>query len=93
MCCPSHAATELSCPFHSLVPDQTVEYVHQLICEHLHNEFAKLNTKCEMIVTKVGDGTPWLGNVNHPGFKAAKQATEVWRDILMLVMLYTKRYD
>jgi len=59
-----------------LVPDQTVEYVHQLICEHLHNEFAKLNTKCEMIVTKVGDGTPWLGNVNHPGFKAAKQATE-----------------
>ncbi|KIM86833.1 hypothetical protein PILCRDRAFT_816092 [Piloderma croceum F 1598] len=59
-----------------LVPNQTVDGVHQLICEHLRNEFAKLKTQCKMCITKVGDGAPWLGDVTKPPFKAAKQATE-----------------
>lgn len=66
-------------PFCSLVPDQTVEDIDKLIREHLQSEFAKLRTKCKMTaITKVGGGSPWLGDVKHAPYEAAKHATEVW---------------
>ncbi|THH16890.1 hypothetical protein EW146_g3820 [Bondarzewia mesenterica] len=59
-----------------LVPDQNPGDIDQLIQSHLKEEFAKLKTKSVLCITAVGDGFPWLGDITHSSFQAAKRATQ-----------------
>ncbi|EAU84106.1 hypothetical protein CC1G_06968 [Coprinopsis cinerea okayama7 len=59
-----------------LVPPQTPEKVDPLVIAYLKQEFAKLNSKNELIIENLHGGKPWVADVNHWNFEAAKRATK-----------------
>lgn len=59
------------------MPPQTPELVDPLVVAHLQSEFAKLNTKNKLNVEPLHSGKPWVADVKHWNFEAAKKATEV----------------
>jgi hypothetical protein len=60
-----------------LVPPQTPERVDPLVIAYLESEFAKLNSKNKLTVESLHGGKPWVADVNHWNFEAAKAATRV----------------
>lgn len=58
-----------------LVPPQTPERVDPLVIAYVKSEFAKLNTKNELTIESLHGGKPWVADVNHWNFEAAKAAT------------------
>ncbi|SJL10080.1 probable DUG1-Cys-Gly metallo-di-peptidase [Armillaria ostoyae] len=58
-----------------LVPPQTPENIAPLVNAYLEAEFAKLGTKNKMVVEEIHGGRPWLADLNHWNFEAAKAAT------------------
>ena len=68
----------------SLVPPQTPEAVQELVETYLKAEFAKLASKNKLTLEYVHGGKPWLADVNHWNFEAAKKATKVCRAWLLL---------
>lgn len=61
--------------FPSLVNPQTPENITPLVVSHLNAEFAKLGTKNTMSVIQQNGARPWLADLNHWNFEAAKEAT------------------
>jgi Cys-Gly metallodipeptidase DUG1 len=61
----------------SLVPPQTPELVDPLVIAYLHSEFAKLGSKNKLMIENLHGGKPWVADVKHWNFEAAKVATEV----------------
>lgn len=61
----------------SLVPPQTPESVIPLVTAYIESEFAKLNSKNTMRVEYLHGGKPWVADVNHWNFEAARKAIEV----------------
>jgi Cys-Gly metallodipeptidase DUG1 len=61
----------------SLVPPQTPELVDPLVIAYVNSEFAKLNSKNKLTVESLHGGKPWVADVNHWNFEAAKAATRV----------------
>ncbi|KAL4071809.1 hypothetical protein J3A83DRAFT_4358217 [Scleroderma citrinum] len=59
-----------------LVPPQTPENVIPLVNAYLESEFAKLNSKNKMTVEYLHGGKPWVADVKHWNFEAAKRAVE-----------------
>lgn len=59
-----------------LVPPQTPEKVIPLVNTYLKAEFAKLNSKNKMEVEYLHGGKPWVADVRHWNFEAAKKAIE-----------------
>ncbi|KAF9224708.1 CNDP dipeptidase [Gyrodon lividus] len=65
-----------------LVPPQTPEAVIPLVTQYIESEFAKLNSKSKMTVEYLHGGKPWVADVNHWNFEAAKKAIEaIWKKI------------
>ncbi|KIK93022.1 hypothetical protein PAXRUDRAFT_12891 [Paxillus rubicundulus Ve08.2h10] len=63
-----------------LVPPQTPELVIPLVTGYIQSEFAKLNSKNKMTVEYLHGGKPWVSDVNHWNFEAAKRAIEtIWK--------------
>ncbi|KIJ16291.1 hypothetical protein PAXINDRAFT_168450 [Paxillus involutus ATCC 200175] len=63
-----------------LVPPQTPELVIPLVTQYIQSEFAKLNSKNKMSVEYLHGGKPWVADVNHWNFEAAKRAIEtIWK--------------
>ena len=62
------------------MPPQTPEKVIPLVNAHLESEFAKLNSKNKMQVEYLHGGKPWVADVRHWNFEAAKKAIEVRPD-------------
>ncbi|KAF8839285.1 CNDP dipeptidase [Paxillus ammoniavirescens] len=63
-----------------LVPPQTPELVIPLVTQYIQSEFAKLNSKNKMTVEYLHGGKPWVADVNHWNFEAAKKAIEtIWK--------------
>ena len=60
-----------------LVPPQTPEVVEKLVVKYLEEEFAKLGSKNKLVFGLTQGGRPWLADVNHWNFEAAKRATKV----------------
>lgn len=60
-----------------LVPPQTPEKVDGKVKEFLEAEFKKLSTKNSLSVENLHGGKPWVADVNHYNYEAAKRATEV----------------
>ncbi|GLB39750.1 putative peptidase dimerisation domain containing protein [Lyophyllum shimeji] len=58
-----------------LVPPQTPELVEPLVEKYLTDEFAKLNSKNKFRIECLHNGRPWLADINHWNFEAAKIAT------------------
>jgi len=58
-----------------LVPPQTPEKVDPLVIRYLEGEFAKLNSKNKFSIESLHGGKPWIADVNHWNFEAAKIAT------------------
>lgn len=44
---------------------------------YLEDEFAKLNTKLKLKVELLGCGNPWVADIDHWNYEAARRATEV----------------
>jgi hypothetical protein len=63
--------------FESLVPPQTPERVDPLVITYIESEFAKLNSKNKLTIESLHGGKPWVTDVNHWNFEAAKAATRV----------------
>ncbi|KAI9569343.1 CNDP dipeptidase [Boletus coccyginus] len=62
-----------------LVPPQTPDSVIPLVTTYIESEFAKLNSKNKMNVEYHHGGKPWVADVNHWNFEAARRAVEaVW---------------
>jgi Cys-Gly metallodipeptidase DUG1 len=61
----------------SLVPPQTPDNVNPLINKYLEAEFAKLGSKNTLSLEELHGGRPWVADVNHWNFEAAKLATKV----------------
>jgi len=61
----------------SLVPPQTPENINPLVVSYLEAEFAKLNSKNTLDIESLHGGKPWVENINHWNYEAAKKATEV----------------
>ncbi|KIO02527.1 hypothetical protein M404DRAFT_650522 [Pisolithus tinctorius Marx 270] len=59
-----------------LVPPQTPENIIPLVKAYLESEFAKLNSKNKMFVEYLHGGKPWVADVKHWNFEAAKRAIE-----------------
>ena len=59
-----------------LVPDQEPKEIFQKIREHLEQKFAELKSPCSLHVELHKYGDWWLGNVQHPIFRAARDAIE-----------------
>jgi Cys-Gly metallodipeptidase DUG1 len=59
-----------------LVPPQTPEKVDPLVITYLQAEFAKLNSKNTLVIENLHGGKPWVENVKHWNYEAAKKATE-----------------
>ncbi|KAH7882913.1 hypothetical protein F5I97DRAFT_146483 [Phlebopus sp. FC_14] len=59
-----------------LVPPQTPEKVIPLVKAYLESEFAKLNSKNKLEVEYLHGGKPWVADVKHWNFEAAKKAIE-----------------
>lgn len=67
------------------MPPQTPEKVDPLVITYLESEFAKLNSKNKLQIENLHGGKPWVENVKHWNYEAAKKATEVgYRRILRL---------
>ena len=64
---------------YSLVPPQTPESVIPLVITYIESEFAKLNSKNKLNVEYLHGGKPWVADVNHWNFEAARKAIEVRR--------------
>ena len=60
-----------------LVPPQTPEIVEDLVVKYLEAEFAKLGSKNKLAFELSHGGRPWVTDVNHWNFEAAKRATKV----------------
>jgi len=58
------------------VPPQTPEKVDPLVITYLQAEFAKLNSKNTLVIENLHGGKPWVENVKHWNYEAAKKATE-----------------
>ncbi|KAG6380092.1 hypothetical protein JVT61DRAFT_8177 [Boletus reticuloceps] len=62
-----------------LVPPQTPEIVNPLVTAYIESEFAKMNSKNKMNVECSHGGKPWVADINHWNFEAARRAVEaVW---------------
>jgi Cys-Gly metallodipeptidase DUG1 len=61
----------------SLVPPQTPDNINPLVVSYLEAEFAKLNSKNKLDIEVLHGGKPWVANVKHWNYEAAKKATEV----------------
>ena len=61
----------------SLVPPQTPENINPLVVSYLEAEFAKLNSKNTLDIECLHGGKPWVENIDHWNYEAAKKATEV----------------
>ena len=49
-----------------------------LVEKYLFEQWNDLHTKCKLTIEEIaGSAAPWLGNVDGPSFKAAKEAIEV----------------
>ncbi|RDB17221.1 Cys-Gly metallodipeptidase dug1 [Hypsizygus marmoreus] len=59
-----------------LVPPQTPALVDPLVIAYLEAEFAKLNSKNTLTVESLHGGKPWVEDVNHWNYEAAKVATK-----------------
>ncbi|KAF9242271.1 hypothetical protein BU15DRAFT_44146 [Melanogaster broomeanus] len=63
-----------------LVPPQTPQLVIPIVTQYLESEFGKLNSKNKMNVEYLHGGKPWVADVNHWNFEAAKKAIEaIWK--------------
>ena len=62
--------------FDRLVPPQTPEDINAKVVAYLKSEFAKLNTKLDLKIDSLHGGKPWVADINHWNFEAAKNATE-----------------
>jgi len=63
-----------------LVPPQTPAIVIPLVKAYIESEFAKLNSKNTMSVEYLHGGKPWVADVNHWNFEAARKAIEaIWK--------------
>ncbi|ESK84268.1 glutamate carboxypeptidase [Moniliophthora roreri MCA 2997] len=58
-----------------LVPPQTPENVNPLVKKYIESEFAKLGTKNKCTLETDHGGKPWVADINHWNFEAAKAAT------------------
>jgi len=59
-----------------LVPPQTPDNINPLVVSYLEAEFAKLNSKNKLDIEVLHGGKPWVANVKHWNYEAAKKATE-----------------
>jgi len=59
-----------------LVPPQNPEKIGELVVKYLQAEFAKLGSKNKLVVESLHGGRPWLTDVNHWNYEAAKRATK-----------------
>ncbi|KAJ7181497.1 hypothetical protein C8R43DRAFT_1093229 [Mycena crocata] len=73
----------------ALVPPQTPDNVIPLVSAYVEREFAKLNTKSNMLFSEykstqkldvIGTGEPWLDDMTHWNYTAAIRATEAVYD-------------
>ena len=76
----------------SLVPPQTPENINPLVISYLEAEFAKLNSKNKLDLESLHGGKPWVENVKHWNYEAAKKATEVRNFLFVLVILTSSLY-
>ena len=60
-----------------LVPPQTPERIDPLVISYVTGEFAKLGSKNKLTIESLHGGKPWVADVNHWNFEAAKAATRV----------------
>ena len=58
------------------MPPQTPEKINPLVIDYLNAEFAKLNSKNTLRIEDLHGGKPWVENVKHWNYEAAKKATE-----------------
>ncbi|THV02184.1 CNDP dipeptidase [Dendrothele bispora CBS 962.96] len=58
-----------------LVPPQTPEKVFPLAKAHVESEFAKLGTKNKLHFEELHGGLPWVTDINHWNYEAARTAT------------------
>jgi Cys-Gly metallodipeptidase DUG1 len=47
------------------------------VIAYVKSEFAKLNSKNKLTIESLHGGKPWVADVNHWNFEAAKAATRV----------------
>ncbi|GJE98696.1 CNDP dipeptidase [Phanerochaete sordida] len=59
-----------------LVPPQQPDDIRAKVEKYLHEEFAKLNTRCSMKIEYLHGGIPWVADHKHWNYEAAKIATE-----------------
>ena len=59
------------------MPPQQPDDIRAKVEKYLHEEFAKLNTKCSMKIEYLHGGIPWVADHRHWNYQAAKNATEV----------------
>ena len=59
------------------MPPQTPESVDPLVISYITGEFAKLKSKNKLTIENLHGGKPWVADVNHWNFEAAKAATRV----------------
>lgn len=59
------------------MPPQKPDDIRKKVEKYLHDEFAKLNTKCTMKIEYLHGGIPWVADFKHWNYEAAKIATEV----------------
>ncbi|KAG7095694.1 hypothetical protein E1B28_006408 [Marasmius oreades] len=58
-----------------LVPPQTPDNVEPLVRKYIESEFAKLGSKNTCVLEPEHGGKPWVGDINHWNYEAAKAAT------------------
>ncbi|EEB96399.1 hypothetical protein MPER_04475, partial [Moniliophthora perniciosa FA553] len=58
-----------------LVPPQTPANVNPLVKKYIDSEFAKLGSKNKCTLETDHGGKPWVADINHWNFEAAKAAT------------------
>ncbi|KIY69896.1 CNDP dipeptidase [Cylindrobasidium torrendii FP15055 ss-10] len=58
-----------------LVPPMTPENITPLVTKYLEEEFAKLGSKNTLNVEFLHGGRPWVADMNHWNYEAAKEAT------------------
>ena len=73
-----------------IVYPQTPERIFSLAEAHLKKEFAKLQSKNSLTITKASDGMPWVTKYEHWNYMAASRATEVC--LLSFLMLVVSLY-
>ncbi|KAK7040719.1 hypothetical protein VNI00_009625 [Paramarasmius palmivorus] len=58
-----------------LVPPQTPENIKPLVESYISSEFAKLGSKNKCVLETDHGGKPWVTDINHWNYEAAKAAT------------------